>query len=465
MSSPSNPTERLESIDEHGWKKIIIPADVQGRYRTRRTLVQSILLLIFLLAPWLRYDGHQALLLDLSHRQFFFLGLKLYAHDTPLLFLVVGAFAFGLIFVTSVWGRIWCGWACPQTVFIDGVFRRLEAWIEGSYRDRRQMLVSPLTWRQTLRKMIKWGVFFLVSAVIAHSFVAVFIGSARLLQMMGSDPRVNWDYFVLILSFTALILFDFGWFREQFCIIMCPYGRFQSVLMDSTSLAVIYDEKRGEPRKGTQAPHENAGDCVSCRRCVEVCPTGIDIRRGVQMECIACTNCIDACDEIMEKVKKPKGLIRYSTLRGQSWQIFKPRAILSGLLMLTCLAALGTILHARAPMDVTVLRARQPLFIDISTDPASKRYANQFHLHIRNQTDQRLTVQLKMQNPTLAIATQSNPFDLAPDEDRQIPFFVQFPDQVLSSLGEATDQLHIGIDGESRTELERTIHLEGPVKK
>lgn len=462
MSLQSLDTERLSSLGEFGQKKAIIPAEVKGPWRNRRTIVQAVLVIFFLVLPWIEIGGHQALLLDVVHREFSFFGLKLYAHDAPLLFPILAISVFGLLFVTSVWGRIWCGWACPQTVFIDGLFRRIEIWTEGKYLARRRSLSQPMTLKVFFQKLTKWTLFFLVSSAIAHSFIAYFVGSHDLIEMMGKDPSENMTYFVLVTAFTGVILFDFGWFREQFCVIVCPYGRFQSVLLDPSSLAVIYDENRGEPRKGLAAEGARKGDCVSCNRCVEVCPTGIDIRRGVQMECIACTACIDACDEIMEKVKKPKGLIRYSNLQGTSWTFKKGRLLLFGFIITAATTALVVGLMARGVLDVSVLRAKGGIFQTIQETDGTKKIINQFHLHIRNQLQQVQSVTVKTSVPGVEVALPMNPFPMQPGQDEQIPMFIKFLPTVLNPSGDLELQINIETEKPVPNSIIRSVRLIGP---
>lgn len=312
--------DRLATTDAQGRRIALYPADVRGFFRRKRTQVQAILVIIFLVLPWVRINGQQALLLDIAQRRFEIFGLSLRAHNAPLLFFVFAAGAFGLFFVTAVWGRVWCGWACPQTVFIDGVFRKIERWVEGSALERRKLDAAPLSLQKFLKKFGKWSLYIFATLILTHSFLAYFVGTGPLAEMIRKNPSENWGSFLFMVFSSAVILFDFAWFREQFCTIVCPYGRFQSVLMDRGSMIVAYDVDRGEPRATPQAKalskahNSNLGDCVNCYRCVQVCPTGIDIRRGLQMECIACTACIDACDEVMTKVKKPTGLIRYDSL-------------------------------------------------------------------------------------------------------------------------------------------------------
>lgn len=466
MSPQALDTGRPPSLDEHGHRRNIIPLDVRGRFRRHRTWTQAVLILIFLLLPWTTVGGHQTVLLDLGRREFALFGLVFFAHDTPLVFFLLAMATFGLAFVTAVWGRAWCGWACPQTVFIDGVFRRIEGWTEGNGLTRRQLAAQPMTAKGFLRKTVKWILFALVSSLIAHSFAAYFAGSKHLLAMMAAPPGENWTYFALISSITAVILFDFGWFREQFCLIMCPYGRFQSVLMDRTSLAVIYDEKRGEPRKGQTAPGAKAGDCVACSRCVNVCPTGIDIRRGVQMECIACTACIDACDEIMDKVKKPRGLIRYGNEAGTTWTVRKPRAILYAGLVTFAALGLAFNVAGRAELDASLVRANDAVFQRIESAAGEERLANHRRLHLKNQTDRPIEVRLvaRVDDLELGLGTSENPVRLAPREAKTLQLFVQFPPSVMGEGGTREAALILKDEATGRTFLELTTLLVGPVK-
>ncbi|RYG63166.1 cytochrome c oxidase accessory protein CcoG [bacterium] len=309
------PKERLSTTDQAGRRIHLYPASVKGYFRDRKRYVHGFLLIVFLTLPWIHVSGRQLLLLDVAHREFFFFGLHFRAHDAPLILFLLLGFTFGIGLVTAIWGRVWCGWACPQTVFIEFLFRRIERLVEGSHRAQRALDERPLDSEKMMKKGLKWFLFVVVSLGISHSFLGYFVGTRELVRMVSSSPLENWTSFLMILVTTGIIAFDFGWFREQFCTIMCPYGRFQSVMMDNHSTIVAYDLKRGEPRRGTAPSPSAQGDCVNCLRCVQVCPTGIDIRRGLQMECIACTACIDACDEVMTKVDKPLGLIRYTTER------------------------------------------------------------------------------------------------------------------------------------------------------
>lgn len=426
---------KLTSVDQNGDRIGIIPAEVKGFFRRHRNWTQIVLLFIFLAVPWTTINGTQTIFLNVPDREFAFFGVIFRSHDAPLLFFILAALALGLAFVTSIWGRIWCGWACPQTVFIDAVFRRIEQWVEGPYLKRRQLRDGPMTFEKFRKKLLKWFSFTVVSSLIAHSFMAYFIGAKNLLVMMENSPAQNMTYFTLVVFFTAVTLFDFGWFREQFCVIMCPYGRIQSVLLDQKSLAVVYDTQRGEPRKGRALAGEKSGDCVGCNRCVQVCPTGIDIRNGLQMECVSCTACIDACDEIMDKVKKPKGLIRYDTLDGSKISLLKPRSILYMLAILALVVGLSYSLATRDAIHFTILRGAGLPYSRVKNANNVDMILNQFKVHIFNQGKSEGIYQLSLPEEILQQGLEfnvaENPLKLAPGESREWYFFVRVPPQMF----------------------------------
>lgn len=369
------------------------------------------------------------MLLDFVHGRFAVLGLTFWAHDAPILFFVVGGAALSLAWATAVFGRVWCGWACPQTVFVDSVFRRIERWIEGDAIRRKQLDQAPWSGSKIAQKTFKWICFLAIALVLSHSFLAYFIGTGALGAMMASTPSANPGSFVAMMGITGAVLFDFGWFREQFCTLLCPYGRFQSVLMDEQSLNVSYDQARGEPRRGLTTPGGKTGDCVSCNRCVAVCPTGIDIRNGLQMECIACTACIDACDEIMRKVNKPQKLIRYSSKRGQ-WR--SPRALGYLAILVAMGTGLGFIVQGREPLEITVVRhVGEPYQEILKTDTHERDIVNRFRLDLRNQAFSPAEVTLGESN--FQLISPSFPLTLAPGEIRSVDLFVQVPSLVFKS--------------------------------
>ncbi len=396
-----------------------------------RNWISAGLLVFFLILPWVRLDGHQALLLDIWNGRFSIFGIRFWSHDAPMLLFVLGGLSVLLAFVTSVWGRVWCGWACPQTVFVDSVFRRIERWIEGDAVTRRRLDASPFNLQKALKKTVKWFSYSLIALVLSHSFLAYFIGTDALGQMMSRSPAQNLGSFGAMALIAGAVLFDFGWFREQFCTLVCPYGRFQSVLMDERSLAIIYDTERGEPRRGTALLGKNSGDCISCEKCVHVCPTGIDIRKGLQMECVACTACADACDSVMKKIGKPPGLIRYSS-RGGNY--VRPAAYLAVLGILG-VALVWTLTH-REPVEITLIRSIGAPYQEVVKAGVEKEVVNYFKLDLLNQGFDPVRVEVKGELEShsngVQIVASSLPLELAPGEFRRIDLFVRFPISKIS---------------------------------
>lgn len=448
------PEDRLATTDEQGHRVFLYPADVSGKYRKRRTILSGILIAFFLILPWIQIDGHQAVWIDLVKRRFSVFGLLFWAHDAPILFLLIGGAAISIALITSIWGRIWCGWACPQTVFIDGVFRRIERWIEGDAVSRRRLDQGVWTGEKVLKKTFKWSLYLLASMIITHSFLAYFVGTGPLLKMITQSPAKNPGDFLFILATTALVLFDFGWFREQFCTIICPYGRFQSVLMDDRSLAILYDAQRGEPRRGTS--DQAQGDCVNCYRCVKVCPTGVDIRRGVQLECIACSACADACDEVMTRLKKPPGLIRYDSShqgpRHRAWI----RPMIYAFILTGMITSLILVIRNRVDLSAVIVRAIDTPYQEVTSSNGDPEVINHFKVHLENQSfdDQGIQIALPPElQTTQANLMISNHQELLPaGAGERADLFVRFPKPLLQ-FGKG--KLTIQIDALNRTTQEK----------
>ena len=318
--------ERLSTTDENGHRIYLNPEEVKGKWQKRRSIVYWFLIGVYLVLPWINIKDKPALKVDIFNREFTFLGGTIHGVEPILMFLILIAALFLVAFVTSVFGRVWCGWACPQTVFIQTIFLKIEKLIEGTPKTRRDLDASRWTLEKIFKRSFKWTIFTIISLHIAHSFVGYFVGPRDLLMKTLHSPLENWELFLTTMTLTSIFLLDFGWFREQFCLIMCPYGRMQSVMMDDNSLVVSYDKTRGEPHFGSVEKGKE-GDCINCYHCVKVCPTGIDIRRGTQLECIHCTMCIDACDNIMDRIGKPQGLIKYATENGKEHKVVTPRSM------------------------------------------------------------------------------------------------------------------------------------------
>jgi cytochrome c oxidase accessory protein FixG len=358
--------DSVTTINADGSRYFLYPADSRGPFTHWRRVSAYLLIAVYLLLPWVPVNGFPAVFLDVAERRFHFFGYTLAAQDTWLLFFGVSGLGFALFFLTALFGRLWCGWACPQTVFLDHVYRRIERWLEGDAAERRARARAPMDTGKFFRRVAKHGLYIVVSLAITHLFLAYFVSLPELWSFMQAAPGEHWAAFVFVFAAAGILYFNFAWFREQLCIVICPYGRLQSALTDDHTLVIGYDAKRGEPRGKLRAEDRGqktedsrteaqaasaglssvlgplssgasaAGACVDCNRCVQVCPTGIDIRHGLQLECIGCAACIDACDEVMAKVKRPLGLIRYDSFAGfggGATRWVRPRTVLYGVLL------------------------------------------------------------------------------------------------------------------------------------
>ncbi|MEZ0391771.1 MAG: cytochrome c oxidase accessory protein CcoG [Pseudobdellovibrionaceae bacterium] len=455
-----NPSERLGMLDEHGHRKFIIPAEVKGFYTKWKRKVHFLLLLIFLLLPWIFIGGEQAFRIDLGARKLTFLGGHLYASDTPLMFFLLIIMTVGLALLTALYGRVWCGWACPQTVFIEAIYRQIEKWTEGTYLQRRRLRDQNWNFEKIRTTDLKWILYFFVSALIAHSFIASWSGSKELISMMSGAPQENWTYFLLVFGMTGTLLFNFGWFREQFCLIVCPYGKIQSVLMDSHSVTVMYDEKRGEPRKGLATSAQPKGDCVACGRCVQVCPTGIDIRNGVQMDCIGCTACIDACDEIMTKVKKPTGLIRYKALTNKPVQWLRARVLAYGGIIAAASVALIVLLAFHQSIRFELLRGKGNPY-QVREENGKKLIQNYFHLRLENHSAQAMKIRIET-DPQVKVVIPEDALSLPAEGKREVPIFFEIESSKLSAKGRLEIHLRIQDAETEKNLLEKKLSLLGP---
>lgn len=312
--------DSIGTMDQEGKRAWVYPKKPNGIFYTYRKYVSYFLLLFLFAAPFVKINGNQFLLFNVLERKFNIFGFPFWPQD---FYLFVIAMIIGVVFIalfTVAFGRIFCGWICPQTIFMEMVFRRIEYAIEGDRGKQMRLDRAPWNKEKILKRGIKWTIFGIISFLIANVFLAYLISSDELIKYVINGPTSHLGTFIPLLIFTAVFYFIFAWFREQVCIIACPYGRLQGALLDEKSIVVAYDHKRGEREKGRQKFKKNqdraaegVGDCIECAQCVHVCPTGIDIRNGTQLECVNCTACIDACDSIMESVDLPKGLIRYAS--------------------------------------------------------------------------------------------------------------------------------------------------------
>jgi len=369
---PESFRDAIATIDEKGKRAWIFPKKPKGRYYNYRTYVSWVLLIFFIGAPFLKVNGNQFLLFNVLERRFSIFGAPFWPQDFYILVLVM---LIGVVFITLftvAFGRVFCGWVCPQTIFLEMVFRKIEYWIDGDRGAQIRLKKSAWTPDKIRKRVIKHSIFVAISFFIANVFLAYFIGSDQLFAIISDSPLNHLSGLISILIFTTLFYFVFTWFREQVCVIACPYGRLQSVLLDDKSIVVAYDYKRGEKEAGRAKFKKNEdraasgkGDCIDCHQCVDVCPTGIDIRNGTQLECVNCTACIDACDHMMEKVNLPKGLIRFDSESniaeqkkpGFTWRMKGYTAVLS---ILT--AALVLLIFIRSDLQATVFKLPGQLY-------------------------------------------------------------------------------------------------------
>ncbi len=462
MSTKNIPNlDSVASLKADGSRNFLRPSMPKGRFATARRLSAYVLIGIYILLPWIQINGHPAIFFDLFHRRFHLFGWTFAAQDLFLAFFLVSGLGFILFFVTSIFGRIWCGWTCPHTVFLEHVYRRIERLIEGPVGEQKRL--DRMSWSESekqFKRGLKHVLFALISVIISHLFVAYFISIPELYQWMTHSPTEHWSGFVFIFVMSGLLYFNFAWFREQLCLAICPYGRLQSALIDDDSIVIGYDEIRGEPRG--RPSKEGVGDCIDCKQCISVCPTGIDIRQGLQMECVGCSNCIDACDDVMSKLKRPSGLIRYDSMngfKGKKRRILRPRVFVYFFFMLLGLTVMSYALSMVKPAYMLVTRMRGAPFYQ-----KDDLLRNQYNVRIINKTTEEQTFALRIESDQEDLEKRGfeTPVIVKPMEETMLPLIVlkhlesfdaPFKFRVILSLQE------------EELELSREIHFLGPQLK
>lgn len=456
---PDSDEQVLSTLNLDGSRRWIRPKVFRGRYWKARFALAWGLIALFTALPYVSIGGKPAVLLDITRRQFTLFGTTFLPTDTFFLMLLLVGLVVTIFLLTAIFGRVWCGWACPQTVYMEFVYRPIEQLLEGGRAGQLKMDRDG----GGLRRALKYPIFLLVSAFLAHTFLAYFVGVDQLLKWVMGSPAQHPIAFAVMAFTTALMFFDFAYFREQTCLVACPYGRLQSVLLDRKSVIVGYDQRRGEPRgKATRRQREGEasfGDCVDCGYCVASCPTGIDIRQGLQMECVHCTQCIDACDSVMATVGKPLGLIRYGSqesFSGKKQRILRPRVIFYPAILLVVFGLLGFSLAKRETADVTLLRGLGTPYSELDSGIVS----NQIRVKIVNRSNapQSYTIELVGVEGAELVAPE-NPLGVQPNKAVSTTIFVNLPrDRFVDGKLAAKLRIH---DGEA---FDRTLdyRLLGP---
>jgi len=391
--------DRLATIDEKGRRVWVYAKRPKGQLTFWRNIVGLVLMIFFFAAPFIRIHGEPLLLLNFIEREIVLLGVRFWPQDFHLFFLAMISLMVFIILFTVTFGRIWCGWGCPQTVFMELVFRRLEYWIEGDAHHQKQLNKQPWGAGKIFRKSLKHLLFFGISFIIGNYFLMYIIGSEAWQKLVTESPSEHIAGLGSMLVFSGAFYFIFSWFREQVCTIVCPYGRLQGVLLDRNSIIITYDYKRGEPRgtffKAEDREKAGKGSCINCTQCVQVCPTGIDIRNGTQLECINCACCIDACNAMMEATNQPKGLIRYASEKSiaEGTKVkFNARTIAYSAVLIILLGVFTYSITARSPIEATILRAPGMLY----QEPEPGKISNLYNIKLVNKTNQDLPVKLEI---------------------------------------------------------------------
>ena len=456
--APGPQDEHLAGMTAEGRRAWIDPVTSRGRFLAIRRVVGYTLIALFVALPHVTIGLRPAVLIDLPNRLFSFFGATFHATDSVIL-LAFGACVFTTVFfVTAVFGRIWCGYGCPQTVYLELVFRPIEALVEGRPAVRRRRDAGPWTAGRIARKALKWTIWLAVCAFLAHVFVSYFIGAERTWALLGTDPRANPHVLIAVVLVTGLMFLDFAAVREQTCTAACPYGRLQTVLYDPDTRIVGYDVRRGEPRgkRGRKADETGLGDCIDCGRCVTTCPTGIDIRRGLQMECVGCAQCVDACDDVMTRLGKPRGLVRYTSEReldGGGRRLRRPRLAVYLVALVAAYTAFVAVVATRSDAAVELLRGSRDPFRALPTGEV----ANQLRARFTNNLPEAQTFSVELLEPAGgSLVTSIAPFRVGPNGVDSVDLVVTLPRSVFRK-GRATARLRVTSDRGWSAEKEKAL--------
>ncbi|MEO9802168.1 MAG: cytochrome c oxidase accessory protein CcoG [Reichenbachiella sp.] len=456
--------DTIATVDESGKRIWIYPKKPKGRFHNYRILVTIVLLGLLFAGPFIEIDGHPLLLLNIFERKFVILGQAFWPQDFFLLALLAVTFFVFIILFTVAFGRVWCGWACPQTLFMEMVFRKIEYWIEGDANQQRKLNASPWNALKIWKKSLKHFIYLAIAILISHTVMAYLIGIDQVIEVVSQPPAAHMNGFIGLVVFTGIFYWVFAYFREQACTAVCPYGRLQSVLIVKETMAVMYDWLRGEPRSKLKKNEQSSdtGDCIDCKLCVHACPTGIDIRNGTQLECVNCTACMDACDEVMTKINKPEGLIRLSShtaIESGQKKLFTPRVAGYSVILLALVGFLSFMLISRSDVEITVLKVPGTLYQ--KTDDG--QISNLYNIQFVNKTFEELEIELKvLNNPKAIISRVGTQRIIIPANDKYEGVF--FIKMTSTEITKTKTNVDIGVFTDGKLIDEIDTKFLGPVK-
>lgn len=463
---PTTFRDSVNTMDETGKRKWVYPRKPKGKYTNYRLWVSIVLLIIYFGLPFIKINGNPLLMINILDRQFFIAGQPFYPQDFFILALGAIASLVFIILFTVVFGRIFCGWFCPQTIFMEMIFRKIEYAIEGDRNKQIKLDQQPWNSEKIWKRGLKWSIFVIISLVITHFMFMYIVGYEEVFRIMSEGPFAHPTNFLVMILFTGAFYFVFAWFREQVCTLVCPYGRLQGVLIDKQTINVYYDFKRGENRskwrKGEDRKAEGKGDCIDCNQCVVVCPTGIDIRNGQQLECVNCTACIDACNEVMEKVGLPKGLIRYATedeIEKEEKFSFTNRMKAYTVVLSLLVGFLGFLLYNRGSLEAKFIKpAGSTYFVK------EGKITNTYNYTILNKSNEDKLVTLRVLEPNhgTIIFSDGNKIKLKKDQISKGTINISFPEAEIKL---SKQNMKIGVYDEKGKLLDTyETYFEGPFR-